>query len=199
MWAMSLELWCLEGKKNLWRPQCLFKVTTESSRTSFFKVSLASAIYARFQKLKSFWLFFLWFMARVCPAFCLGQEESCWQLFGLCDFFGDVCEEHVSMYTSFLRPQEAAPKNAAKLFLFSSLNIIEEAEVSSKAALVPSAMGSRALLLGLTLPGSCVLVKELHISLHELKPVTTAVRFLPYPRAWRPVPPLLPCQTSHLP
>lgn len=107
------------GKENLWSYQCLLKVTTETFRTFSFTVSLAFAIYARLQKLKSFWLFFLCFLARVCPAFCLGQGEICWQLFGLCDLFGNGCEEHLPMNTSLLGPQEAGrPKKPSKALPF---------------------------------------------------------------------------------
>lgn len=103
---------------------CLLKVTTETYRTFSFMVFLAFVIYARFQKLKSFWLSFLWFLARGCPAFCLGQEESCWQLFGLCDLFGGVCEEHMPMFTSLLRPQEAdSPKKCSKALPFALILI----------------------------------------------------------------------------
>lgn len=194
------------GKNSLWRHQRLLQVTTETSWTFFFGVSVAFAIYARFQMFTSFWLCCLWFMARVCPTFCLGQEESGWQLFGLRDLFGDVCEGRVPMYT-FL-PEGCRKrdtwKNATKLFpLPSSLNSVKEGGVSSEVALAPSAVGSRALVLGLVTPGSCVLMQELHMSLCELKAVTVTVTFSPHPQDQRPVPwagalrP--PCQTAHLP
>lgn len=194
------------GKNNLWRHQHLIKVTTETSWTFFFGVSVAFAVYARFQMFKSFWLCCLWFTARVCPTFCLGQEESSWQLFGLRDLFGDICEGHVPMYSSILEGhrKRAAWKNVAELFpLPSSLNSIKEGGVSSEAALAPLAVGSRTLVLGLLAPGSCALMQELHISLRELKPVTITVTFSPRPRDRRPVPwagALLPaCQTAYLP
>ena len=194
------------GKNSLWRHQRLPKITTETFWIFFFGVSVAFAVYARFQMFKSFWLCCLWFMARVCPTFCLGQEESGWQLFGLRDLFGDVWEGRVPMYTPLLegRRKRAAQKNATKLFtLPSSLNSIKEGGVSSEAALTPSEVGSRALVLGLVVPGSCALMQELHISLRELKPVTITVTFSSRPRDRRPVPwagaLLLPCQTAHLP
>lgn len=172
IWAMSLELWCPEGGKNLWR---------------FF------AIYGRFQNLKSLWLFFPCLLVRVCPAFCLGEEESCW----LCDLFGKVCEEYMPMYTSLLGPQEASsPKKHSKALTFALIfKYYWGGESEQQGSPCPPGSG----VLGLVLPGSCVLGKELPLSLHRLKPVTITVRFLLYPRAWRPVLPLPPCQTSHLP
>lgn len=198
IWAMSLELWCPEGKKKtLWGYQCLLKITTETSRTFSFTVCLAFAIYARFQKLKSFWLFFPCFLARVCPAFCLGQEEGCWQLLGLCDLFGNVCEEHMPCTPlSSGHRKQAAPKKHYKALPFTLIFKYYWGGGSEQQG-SPCPVGSG--VLGLVLPGSCVLVKEQPLSLHKPKTVTITVRFLPYPQAWRPVLPPPPCQTSHIP
>lgn len=141
------------------------------------------------------------------PSFLLGaREASSWQLFGLRDLFGNVCERCVPVHTSLLGGcgKRAAQKNAAQLFSWPSFsNSITEQGVSSEAALTLSAVGSRVLVLGLVAPRSCALMQELHISLHELKPVTIAVTFSAHPRRRRPVPwagaLLLPCQTARLP
>lgn len=107
------------GKNSLWRHQRLLKVTTETPWTFFSGESVAFAISAGFQMFESFWLCCLWFMARRCPAFCLGQEESGWQLLGLCDLFGDVCEGCVPTYTSLLEGCRKRP--AQKMQQSSSL------------------------------------------------------------------------------
>lgn len=193
------------GKNSLWRHHRLLKVTTETSWTFFFGGSVAFAVYARFQMFKSFWLCCLWFMARVCPAFCLWQEENGWHLFGLHDLFVDVFEGCVPVYTSLLEGyrKRASWKNAAKLSpLPSSLNSIKESGVRSEAALTPSAMGSRTPVLGQATTRSCALMRELAISAWT-EACHNYSNLFPRPQDWRPVPwagaLLLPRQAAHLP
>lgn len=178
-----------KGKNNLWRHHCFLKVTTETSWTFFFGVSVAFAVYARSQMFKSFWLCCLWFMAGVCPAFCLWQEESGWHLFGLHDLFVDVFEGCAPVYTSHLQGyrKRASWKNAAKLSaLPSSLNSMKRCGVRSEAALTPLAMGSRISVLGQAATGSCVLMRGLAISAWAACHNYSSI--FPCPQDWRPVP-----------
>lgn len=122
------------GKKNLWRYQRLLKVTTETCKT-FYVVSCLCHL-CKISEVKILLTFLPMILGQSLPSLLPGgRRELLAALWAVWLFWGCLWGTHAHVHLSpWAIGSRHPPKCAAKLFPFlSSLNTIEEGEVSSKA------------------------------------------------------------------